>query len=97
MNVTLNPDKENKVLRAAVSGNIDTTTSDQFEQELLPAITGCDAVEIDMTEVDYISSAGLRILLKLVQLCPATTIKNPNSVVKDVLEMTGMNSILTIA
>lgn len=82
----------------ALSGRLDTNTSPEFESEL--KLDGVTEVVFDFSNLEYISSAGLRVLMtvqKAMMACGGgMTIAKPNAMVKDVLDMTGMSSIFTI-
>lgn len=91
-------ENEGKV-QIALAGRLDTTTAPQLEAEL-NAHSGAGALEFDFTELEYISSAGLRVLLsaqKSVNAGKGTmVIKNVNETVREVFEITGFVDILTI-
>lgn len=79
-----------------VQGSIDSSNAVQFEQELIAAISG-DQLTIDAQELAYISSAGLRVLLKAKKVLGAElTMINVSSEVFEILDMTGFTQILTI-
>lgn len=93
-------DKNDSKVNIIVSGRIDTTTAPQLEEVIIPEIDGAKEVVIDFKELEYISSAGLRLLLMLQKKMNAVDgtfiIKNVNDFVMEVFEMTGFKSILTI-
>ena len=96
-----NIDKKDSKVSVKVSGRIDTTTAPQLEEAILPEIDGATEVEIDFKDLEYISSAGLRLLLMLQKKMNASKgsfkILNVNDFVMEVFEMTGFKDILTIA
>lgn len=96
-----NIDKQEDKVNVTVSGRIDTTTAPQLEEAVLPEIEGAKEVVMDFKELEYISSAGLRLLLMLQKKMNASNgtfiILNVNDFVMEVLEMTGFKDILTIA
>ena len=56
-----------------------------------------NAVNIDCTELEYISSAGLRVLLIMHKACPGgVTVSGANNAIKEILSQTGFDSILTL-
>ena len=83
----------------ALVGRLDTSTAPELEavlQEVLPTIKKLD---FDFSELDYLSSAGLRVLLnsqKVMSKQGVMVIHHPNDTVMDVFDMTGFSSILTI-
>ncbi len=74
-----------------VSGKIDSTNAPQVEAEVNEAKAGStyEKVVLDMDDLEYISSAGLRVILRLRQSEPTLTIVNAQPAVYDILEMTG--------
>ncbi len=84
-------------LTIAVGGRLDTTTSPELEAQL--DLTGITDLTFDMKELDYVSSAGLRLLLKAQkQMNTQGDMKliNVNDIVMEVFEVTGFSSILKI-
>jgi anti-sigma B factor antagonist len=82
-------------------GRIDTVTSPKLQEELLEVIASAEKVELDFSKVDYVSSAGLRVLLmgqKRAQASGKTmTLKNVPREVMEVFEITGFSDILNFA
>lgn len=85
-------------LVAALSGELDTASVVEMESALQPLFDseGKDLV-IDCTELEYIASSGLRVLLNLFKKAKARgermVLKNVNEVIRDVMELTGFISI----
>ena len=82
-----------------LEGRLDTTTAPQLEKELRDSIDGVTGLVIDLEKLDYISSAGLRVLLamqKIMNRQGEMIIKNANETVMEVFEVTGFSDILTI-
>lgn len=98
MNYKLDKDGQNMSL--LVAGRIDTTTAPQLEEKILSEIDGVKNLVLDFNELEYISSAGLRLLLLLQKKMNAIDgsfkILNVNEFVMEVFEMTGFKDILTI-
>ncbi len=87
-------------IRLMVEGRVDTNTSPQFQQAILNAFQKKNDVVIDFLNVPAISSAGLRALL-IGQKTAASKrgsmkLTNVGDVVKNVLDMSGFSSILTV-
>ncbi len=83
----------------ALSGRLDTYTASQLDTEIKNSIDGITRLELDFAEVDYVSSAGLRVLLatqKTMQKQGELVLKNVPDAVMEVLEITGFVDILTI-
>lgn len=83
----------------ALAGRLDTTTAPELEAELKNVVDGLTNLEFDFAELEYISSAGLRILLatqKTMNKQGNMVIKNVASAIMEVFEITGFVDILTI-
>ena len=83
----------------AVTGRIDTTTAPQFEAELNQSIQGVEKVVLDFASLEYLSSAGLRVLLaaqKVMNKQGEMIIRNVNDTINEIFEITGFIDILTI-
>ena len=97
MESTLN--RDGNKLTVAIAGRLDTLSSPDFEKEMEPALGGVTELIIDLKNLDYISSAGLRVLLGLAQTMEdqgKMVVTNPNDAVMDVFSVTGFDDILTI-
>ena len=91
--------KNDTTLTLAIQGRIDTTTAPQLEAELRSDIDGVTELDLDFTGVEYISSAGLRVLLsaqKLMSRQGKMVLSHVNESVMEVFEVTGFSDILTI-
>ncbi|MBD9206936.1 MAG: anti-sigma factor antagonist [Clostridiales bacterium] len=91
--------KNDTTLTLAIQGRIDTTTAPQLEAELRSDIDGVTELYLDFTGVEYISSAGLRVLLsaqKLMSRQGKMVLSHVNESVMEVFEVTGFSDILTI-
>ena len=99
MNVQVN--KDGAVLEVAVSGRLDTATAPQLDSTLKQEITdGISALNMDLAGLDYISSAGLRVLLaaqkQMNTAGGSMRVLHPNEVVAEIFDVTGFDEILTI-
>ena len=86
-------------LNMAIEGRLDTTTAPRLEEELKGAIGGVTSLTLDFASLDYISSAGLRVLLsaqKTMNKQGSMTIVNVSDVIMEIFEVTGFSDILTI-
>ena len=92
--------KQDSNLTVVISGNIDTVTAPELDAKLQENIAGVKDIVLDFAAVDYISSAGLRVILMTNQLMEDVdgnmTVKNVNEDVRDVFEMTGFDSLLNL-
>lgn len=86
-------------LTIALSGRLDTTTAPQLESELKSSIEGVKALVLDFAALDYLSSAGLRVLLaaqKIMNKQGNMVVRNVNETIAEIFEVTGFGDILTI-
>ena len=86
-------------LTLMLEGRLDTMTAPQLESELRSSIDCIDKLFLDFTSLEYISSAGLRILLstqKIMNKQGSMVIRNVNENVMDIFDITGFVDILTI-
>ncbi len=80
-----------------LKGRIDSNNAAQVEQELfsrLPA--GETSVVLDAEKLDYISSAGLRVILRLKKACPDLRVVNVSSEIYEIFDMTGFTEMFTV-
>ena len=88
-----------KELTVKLIGALDTTTYPQFEQEVIPALVDIDKLVLDLKELNYISSAGLRVILiaqKRMSEIGELIVRNANPDVMNIFTMTGFVNFLTI-
>ncbi len=86
-------------LNVALEGRLDTTTAPQLEAELKQSIADNTELILDFAKLQYISSAGLRVLLaaqKVMSKQGKMVIRNVNDVIMEVFEVTGFVDILTV-
>lgn len=91
--------READKLSVAVEGRLDTMTATEFETELSQSLGGVSELVLDMTNLEYVSSAGLRVLLKLqkkMHIQGKMTLIGVNENVMEVFEITGFSDILNI-
>ncbi len=97
--MTINTNKNEDRLTFAIEGRIDTKTAPELEKALEGALDGITELVFDFAEVSYISSAGLRVLLKAQKQMNKQgemRILHANEDVTEIFEVTGFNEILTI-
>jgi len=97
--MTVNKTVDNNKMVVAVTGRLDTNTAPQLESELKDALAGIEDLTIDMKDLQYISSAGLRVLLSLQKTMNkqgSMVIKNVCDDIQEIFEVTGFVDILTI-
>ena len=86
-------------LTIALEGRLDTVTSPQLEGELRTAVNGITDLIFDIDALDYVSSAGLRVLLsaqKVMNRQGTMTIRNVKPEIMEIFEVTGFVDILNI-
>ena len=86
-------------LTIALEGRLDTTTAPDLEQALKDSLYGATELTLDFSKLDYISSAGLRVLLsahKTMSKKGGMKVTNVNEIVNEVFDVTGFADILTI-
>ena len=90
---------DGKKMTLLLEGRLDTTTAPQLEAELKQGIADSTELNLDFAKLEYISSAGLRVLLaaqKVMNKQGKMVIRNVNDVISEVFEVTGFADILTI-
>ena len=91
--------KKKKKLSFVLSGRLDTTTAPDLEKEVKENIDGVEKLDFDFSDLAYISSAGLRVLLsaqKIMNKQGEMVVKNCSEEIKEIFEVTGFSDILTI-
>ena len=89
---------ENK-LTVALEGRLDTTTAPELEKELKNSLDGVEELTFDFEKLDYISSAGLRVLLsaqKTMNRQGVMKVVHANEMIREIFEVTGFSDILTV-
>ncbi|MCR4688739.1 MAG: STAS domain-containing protein [Saccharofermentans sp.] len=83
----------------ALEGRLDTNTSTELDAALSPILDSVDELTFDLTKLEYISSAGLRVLLathKALSKKGGMKVTNVNEMIMEIFEVTGFSDILTI-
>ena len=97
--MTINKTLEDGNLTVALEGRLDTFTAPDLENELDSSLEGVKEVVLDLAGLEYISSAGLRVLLstqKIMNSRKGMKVTNVSDLVNEVFEVTGFSDILTI-
>ena len=97
--MTITKKQDGAALEIALEGRLDTTTSPMLENELKEALPGVTELTLDLEKLEYISSAGLRVLLaaqKTMSKQGAMKLVNVNEIIMEIFEITGFSDILTI-
>ena len=86
-------------LTVALEGRLDTTTAPEFENEIKESLSDVKELVLDLSNLEYISSAGLRVLLstqKKMNTQGSMVVRNAREEVKEIFEVTGFADILTL-
>ena len=97
--MTISKNQNGSNLNIAVEGRLDTTTAPDLEKELKNSLSGVSELTLDFSKLEYISSAGLRVLLsahKQMSKQGGMKVINVNEIVNEVFDVTGFADILTI-
>lgn len=97
--MTINTKNEDNKLVIAVEGRLDTTTAPELEAVVKKSIEGITNLEMDFAGLEYVSSAGLRVILsaqKTMNKQGEMVISNVSADVKEIFEITGFIDILTL-
>ena len=97
--MTITKNLNGTALEIALEGRLDTMTAPELEAELNKELGGADSLTLDFSKLDYISSAGLRVLLsahKAMSAKGGMKVTNASEIVKEVFDVTGFADILTI-
>ena len=88
---------QGKKMEVALEGRMDSATAPEFEKEIFPKLDGVTELVLDFTDLAYLSSAGLRVLLSCQNAAKGSmVVKHVNEIIMEVFEATGFDSILTV-
>ena len=96
--MNINKNAEGSKLTVALEGRLDTTTAPKLEEEFKASLEGVDDLVLDFSKLDYISSAGLRVLLsaqKQMNKVGKMTLTNVSPEIMEIFDVTGFTDILT--
>lgn len=97
--MTINKEKNGSTLTVGLSGRLDTSTSPELQKSITADLEEVNELVMDLKELDYISSAGLRVLLsahKKMSSKGGMTVINVSETVMEVFDITGFSEILVI-
>ena len=97
--MTINKAKHESALVYTVEGRLETTTAPGLEAVVKADIEGVDDLTFDFSKLEYISSAGLHVLLSAQMIMNAQgkmKVTGANEIVKEIFDVTGFSDILTI-
>ncbi len=97
--MTIDKTQNGTELTLALTGRLDTTTATDLSDALNSSTDGITFLKFDFTSLEYISSAGLRVLLtaqKLMNKQGKMVITGVNETINEIFEITGFSDVLTI-
>ncbi len=97
--MTIEKMKEGRKLTLALDGRLDTTTAPQLEAEVTGSLTGVTELVLDFSRLEYLSSAGLRVILaaqKIMNRQGKLLICHVNATILEIFEVTGFCDIFTV-
>ena len=97
--MTITTTRTGSALTLQLEGRLDTTTSPQLEAELSASLNGVTQLTLDLQQLAYLSSAGLRVILgaqKRMNKQGQMIVRHVNETIMEVFEVTGFVDILTI-
>lgn len=97
--MTITKTQKENALTLALEGRLDTMTAPELENELKNSLDGVEALTLDFSALEYVSSAGLRVILgaqKIMNKQGEMKITNVNEEIMEIFDITGFTDILTI-
>lgn len=97
--MTITQNRDNTALTIALEGRLDTLTAPELETLLSSALEGVETLTLDFEKLDYISSAGLRVLLstqKKMNGQGSMKVTHVNEIIREIFDVTGFSDILTV-
>ena len=97
--MTISKERNDSALTLALEGRLDTVTAPELEKELNASLDGVTALTFDFEKLEYISSAGLRVLLAAQRIMAKKgemKVAHVNETIMEIFEVTGFSDILTI-
>ncbi len=97
--LNINKEKKGTACTYFLEGRLDTTTAPQLEGDIKESIEGVESLVMDLSKLEYISSAGLRVLLsaqKTMNKQGSMVVRNVRDEVNEIFDVTGFADILTI-
>ncbi len=91
--------QDGSVLTVALEGRLDSVTAPELDADIKASLDGVTELVLDFEKLDYISSAGLRVLLsahKTMSQQGSMKVVKPNESVKEIFDITGFSEILTV-
>lgn len=100
LKMTINETKNDITTTLVIEGRLDTTTAPELESCVKECVQTCKTLIMDLKDVSYISSAGLRVVLLAHKLMVGVggkmSVRNPSDFCRQVFQATGMEGVLSI-
>jgi anti-anti-sigma factor len=96
--LNINSEKNGRELIFKLEGRLDTSTAPDFGARVNEEVVDIDKLVIDLKDLEYVSSAGLRVILSALKMMKGgeMVVCNVNSDIMEVFDMTGFSDLLTI-
>ncbi len=97
--MTIEKKQDGAALELSLAGRLDTLTAPELDKELRASLGGVEQLTLDFSGLEYISSAGLRVLLsaqKIMNRQGSMKITHVNETIAEIFEVTGFSDILTV-
>ena len=97
--MTIEKKQDGAALELSLAGRLDTLTAPELDKELKASLGGVEQLTLDFSGLEYISSAGLRVLLsaqKIMNRQGSMKITHVNETIAEIFEVTGFSDILTV-
>ncbi|MCR5002569.1 MAG: STAS domain-containing protein [Lachnospiraceae bacterium] len=97
--LNINKETNGTALKITLEGRLDTTTAPQLEEELKGGLDGITELDFEIKDLQYISSAGLRVLLsaqKIMNKQGDMVVRGANDDIREIFDVTGFSDILKI-
>lgn len=98
--MTINETQKDIITILAIDGRLDTTTAPELETRIKNCTQTCKTLVLDLKNVSYISSAGLRVILLahklMIGIGGKMSVRSPSEFCRQVFQATGMESMLSI-
>jgi anti-sigma B factor antagonist len=97
--MTISKKLDGDKLIIALDGRLDTLSAPDLEKDARESLNGVKELVFDFENLEYISSAGLRVLLAIQKMlgdAGAMKVTNANDIVKEVFEVTGFSDMITV-
>ncbi len=97
--MTIKETREGNKLCVALEGRLETTTAPDFEELIKTKLDGITELILDFSKVEYVSSAGLRVILsaqKKMNVQGSMKVTGVNEIIGEIFDVTGFSDILTI-